>query len=60
LTGHVVGLMDEHQRGDAHHYVRFNCMALNGYEDAKRAVSPITDEPLFTTAQIDDEKMAIM
>ncbi|KAF2825155.1 hypothetical protein CC86DRAFT_39547 [Ophiobolus disseminans] len=34
--GHICGLWHEHQRPDRDHYVRFNCEALKGYDQAKK------------------------
>lgn len=49
VIGHVVGFGHEHQRLDAHGKVKFDCLALGGYDEAKKKVEAIgTDEPMFT------------
>jgi len=49
VVGHVVGLGHEHQRSDARDKVKFDCLALSGYEEAKKQVEEVgTDEPMFT------------
>lgn len=51
VTGHVIGLLHEHQRPDAGSFVKFDCRALIPYDEARSLVqsTPTEDEPAFTT-----------
>ena len=60
-TGHVIGLMHEHQRPDAPRYVRFDCTALHGYDVAERRVAAMqAGEPAFTPGMSTHDKMALV
>jgi hypothetical protein len=57
----VVGLGHEHQRPDAREKVKFDCLALGGYEEAKKKVEEIgTDEPMFTPTMSVKERMDLV
>jgi hypothetical protein len=43
LTGHVFGMIHEHQRLDAITYVHFECANLADYEDVKKRVEASKD-----------------
>ncbi|KAF2419010.1 hypothetical protein EJ08DRAFT_738945 [Tothia fuscella] len=57
--GHVLGLVHEHQRYDAHDHIIFNCQNVRGYEEAKALVNkednredPWFDENVCTNFQL--------
>ena len=57
----MVGLGHEHQRPDAREKVKFDCLALGGYEEAKKKVEAVgTDEPMFTPAMSVKERMDLV
>lgn len=57
----MVGLGHEHQRPDARDNVKFDCLALNGYEEAKKKVEEVgTDEPMFTPNTSIEERMELV
>lgn len=61
VTGHVVGFGHEHQRPDARLKVKFDCLALSGYDEAKKKVEAIgTDEPMFTPHMSTQERMSLV
>jgi hypothetical protein len=62
LLGHVIGLQHEQQRPDARESLKFDCRALQGYEEAKTLVQSVkpTDEPAFTTSMSILEKMNLV
>lgn len=61
VTGHVVGFGHEHQRPDARGKVKFDCLALGGYDEAKKKVEAIgTDGPMFTPNMSIQERMDLV
>ena len=57
----MVGFGHEHQRPDARDKVKFDCLALGGYDEAKEKVEAIdTDEPMFTPAMSVEERMDLV
>lgn len=57
----MVGFGHEHQRPDARDKVKFDCLALGGYDEAKKKVEAIdTDEPMFTPAMSVEERMDLV
>jgi hypothetical protein len=57
----VVGFGHEHQRPDARQKVNFDCLALGGYDEAKKKVIAVgTDDPIFTLGMSIEEKMDLV
>ena len=50
LIGHVVGFMHEQERPDTRKWTKFDCGALDGFEEAKKLVASVepANEPAFT------------
>jgi hypothetical protein len=61
FVGHVVGFGHEHQRPDARQKLKFDCLALAGYDKAKKKVEAVgTDDPMFTPSMSIKEKMDLV
>ena len=57
----MVGFGHEHQRPDARDKVKFDCLALGGYDEAKKKVEAVgTEEPMFTPNTSIKERMALV
>jgi hypothetical protein len=62
LIGHVVGFMHEHERHDARQWTKFDCRALNRFEETKQRNTSIESsaEPAFTQDMSLDSKMDLV
>lgn len=57
----MVGFRHQNQRPDARGKVKFDCLALGGYDEAKTKVEAIgTDKPMFTPAMSIKERMCLV
>lgn len=62
LIGHVIGFMHEQERPDTCKWTKFDCGALNGFEEAKKRVASIESaiEPAFTAGMSVDSRINLV